>query len=451
MTPHHPGALASALIAMPCGVLAALAVALLPSPAGWLAGAGVTCYLVFLVLPWLCLPAGVLGGGIAASPAAGHDLPTVVLIHSGILLAGALALATRRLVAPSQFRRRRTAVDVPMLILIAAIVLGAGYGLARDNEPYLVMVAAYQVAVIPAYFFLATAGLSARRAVEAAGATFVAALLVVILAGHYKDVGLFSALALTPLMACAGAVSGRRRAGLSAVCAVLAANIMLTEYRTLWVAGGAAVLILLIRGSARVRTTAGVAVAAGGLALLGGAALDPGIGDRWNIVKAGLSDSPGYRQAEAVVGLRAWSEHPLIGAGLGQSSRSVYLEGLGRTDVGPTYHAFWVIVLANLGLVGLLAVLAPLLLAVSAGLRTTSGPALGLAATLCGFLLSATFAAPTDGHWELGLLAALTMLTAHWNDRQSGRKSHPYEGTEHVCSPDLPSREHLLRRGPAYA
>jgi hypothetical protein len=133
-----------------------------------------------------------------------------------------------------------------------------------------------------------------------------------------------------------------------------------------------------------------------------------------------LADPAGYRHAEAVVGLRVWSEHPFLGAGLGQTTRSVYLEGFGLTDVGPTYHAFWMVVLANLGLVGLLAVLAPLLVAVSAGMSTPSGPALGFAATLCGFLCSATFAGPTDGHWELGLLAALTMLTRCWNDRPAG-------------------------------
>lgn len=409
---HHPSALAPALVAASCGVLATLAMSLLPSPAGLATVAGLAGYLAFLLWPWLCLPAGILGGGIAAGPAAGHDLPTVVLIHGGILLAGALALATRRLIVPTQFRRRRTRADALMLVLVAVIALGTGYGLARGNEPYLVVVAAYQVAVIPAYFLLATATLSERHAVRAAGATFVAALVVLTFAERYNDIGLFSALALTPLLAYAGSVSGWRRVGVSAVCTVLAANVMLTEYRTLWVAAGVAVLTLLLRGSARVRMTTGIAVVAGGLALLAGAVLVAGIGDRWNAVRAGVSDSPGYRQAEAVVGLQVWSEHPILGAGLGQTTRGVYLDGFGLTDVGPTYHAFWVIVLANLGLAGLLAILAPLLVAVSAGLRATSGPALGLAATLCGFLLSATFAAPTDGHWELGLLAALAMLTS---------------------------------------
>jgi hypothetical protein len=408
---RHIGALVAGATATSCGVVAVLATSVLPNPDGLLAGAGLACYLVFLVWPWFCLPAGILGGAIAAATVTGSDLPRIVLIHSGILLAGALAVVTRRLVVPSRQQRRRTAADPLMLVLAAVIVLGAGYGLVRNNEPYLVVVAAYQVAVIPAYFFLATASLSARHAVKAAGVSFAAAFAILVFAQQHNDLGLFSALALTPLLACAGSMSGWRRAGVSAVCAALAASVMLTEYRTLWVASGVAVLILLIRGSARVRMTTGIAVLAGGLGLLSGAALDPGMGDRWASVKAGLADPAGYRHAEAVVGLRMWSEHPFLGAGLGQTTRSGYLEGFGLTDVGPTYHAFWVLVLANLGLVGLLAVLAPLLMAVSVGMSTPSGPALGFAATLCGFLFSATFAGPTDGHWELGLLAALTMLT----------------------------------------
>jgi O-Antigen ligase len=405
------GALAAGLVATPCGVVAALAVSVLSHPHGLLAGAGLTCYLVFLLWPWLCLPAGILGGAIAAGSVAGSNLPMIVLIHGGILLAGALALATRWLVAPTRHHpRQRTAADPFMLVLFALIVLGAGYGLARNHEPYLVMVAVYQVAVIPVYFFLTTASLPTRNAVRSASVTFVGALVVLPLGQPHNDAGLFVALALTPLLACVGSLSGWRRIAALAVCGVLAAGVMLTRYRTLWVATGVAMLILVARGSNRVRATTGIALAAGVLVVLGGAALDAGIDGQWAAITAGLTESPGYRRAEAIVGLQVLSEQPFLGAGLGQTSRDLYVEGLGLTDVGPTYHAFWILVLANLGLVGLVAVLAPLLMAARAGLATSSGPALGFAALLCGFLVSGTFAGPTDGHWELGLLAALTML-----------------------------------------
>jgi hypothetical protein len=37
--------------------------------------------------------------------------------------------------------------------------------------------------------------------------------------------------------------------------------------------------------------------------------------------------------------------------------------------------------------------------------------ALAFAALTCGFLVAALVSSPTDGHWELGLLPALTFLT----------------------------------------
>jgi hypothetical protein len=430
---RHAITLTAALAAMSGGVLTALAPAILPSPQGLLVGAGLVCYLVFLIWPWLCIPVGILGGAIVAGQGVPGDyLPWIVTIHSGILLAGALAMLSRRLITPGRPRRQRTAVDSLMLALLAAVVLGAGYGLARGNAPYRVMVASYELAIIPAYFFLATASLRTPRAVRAAGATFVAALLALglaQLAGDPVDLGLFAALALTPVLAYTAATAGWHRAGLLAVCAILAAEVMLSQYRTEWVASGLAVLILLVRGSARIRMTAGFTLAAGGLALAGAVALDGAVARQWAAVVAAITESPGYREAEAVIGLRVVAAYPLLAAGLGQTTPHTYIEGFKVTDVGPIYHMFWVIVLANAGLVGLLAILAPLLLAAGKGLVARSGPALGFAATLCGFLAAAAFAGPTDGHWELGLLAALTMLAQTWKQPETGSANTSVRGS----------------------
>jgi hypothetical protein len=426
-------AVAAALAALAGGVLTALAPAILPSPQGLLVGAGFACYLVFLVWPWFCIPVGILGGAIVAGQGVPGDyLPWIVAIHGGILLAGALAMLSRWLVAPGQPRWPRTAADPFMLALLAAIVLAAGYGLARGNAPYRVMVATYELAIIPAYFFLATASLRTPRAVRAAAVTFVGALVALglaQLAGRPVDLGLFAALALTPVLAGAAGTAGWRRAGLLAVGAILAAEVMLSQYRTVWVASGLAVLILLVRGSARIRMTAAFTLAAGGLTLAGAAALDGGVAKQWAAVVVGIADPPGYREAETVIGLRVLAEHPLLAAGLGQITPHIYVEGFKVTDVGPIYHMFWMIVLANAGLVGLLAILAPLLLAAGRGLTARSDPALGFAATLCGFLASAAFAGPADGHWELGLLAALTLLAQAWKHPAAGSANTSVRGS----------------------
>jgi hypothetical protein len=431
----------AALVAMAGGVLAASAAAILPSPQGWLVSAGLACYLVFLVWPWSCIPVAILGGGFVAGQAVpGGSIAWAVMIHSAVLLAGAFAMLSRWLVAPGRLRRRRTAADPLMLVLAAAIVLGAGYGLARGNKPYLVMVATYELAIVPAYFFLATVSLSTIRAVRSASVLFVGALVAIGLARLGSEVGLLAALALAPLLAGAAAASRWRQAGVLAVCAILAAEVMLSQYRTVWVASGVAVLVLLVCGSARVRTTTGIALAAGGLLLAGAAAVNAPVASKWAAVLSGVADPPGYRQAETLVGLRVLVEHPLFGAGLGQTTPDTYLDGFKVIDVGPMYHAFWMVVLANAGLLGLLAFLVPLLLAAKAGLTARSGPALGFAATLCGFLVSSSFAGPTEGHWELGLLAALTVIARTWNNPALGQTTRPYGGTNRCLRTRPPAR-----------
>jgi hypothetical protein len=107
-----------------------------------------------------------------------------------------------------------------------------------------------------------------------------------------------------------------------------------------------------------------------------------------------------------------FSAQPLFGAGLGQRTPQIYIPGFAVTDVGPVYHAFYVLLLANLGIVGLCLVIWPILRCTWVGLRDRSGPGLAYAGLTAGFLAAALVSSPTDGHWELGLLPALTVLTA---------------------------------------
>ena len=123
-----------------------------------------------------------------------------------------------------------------------------------------------------------------------------------------------------------------------------------------------------------------------------------------------LSRNPGYRLPEAVVGLHTFAESPFIGHGIGQATRKVYLPTFEVADVGPLYHSFWVTIMANLGIVGLACVLWPIFVALRVGTRVREGAPLGFSALMVGWIAGAMFAGPTDGHWELGLLPALTIL-----------------------------------------
>jgi O-antigen ligase len=125
-----------------------------------------------------------------------------------------------------------------------------------------------------------------------------------------------------------------------------------------------------------------------------------------------LASSAGYRLPESGIGWDVFVSRPLFGAGLGQTTPRVYLPGFVVTDVGPVYHAFYVLLLANLGIVGLAVVILPLARLSWQGLAERDSIALPFAALTVGFLAAALVSGPTDGHWELGLLPALTLLSA---------------------------------------
>ncbi len=107
------------------------------------------------------------------------------------------------------------------------------------------------------------------------------------------------------------------------------------------------------------------------------------------------------------MGMPAFLEEPLAGRGLGQVERQVFLPGFRVTDVGPVYHVFYVMLLANGGLIGLALLAWPLAVAA----RRRGDRTLAYRSLLAGFVVAAAFAGPTDGHWELGLIPALILLS----------------------------------------
>ncbi|WP_338894354.1 O-antigen ligase family protein [Streptomyces sp. TG1A-60] len=404
----------AACLAAALGSAGVLSAEVLPGRLSILPAAALLCLVTLVLWPWAVLPVGIVGG-VAATKALGtSDVTFITVLHIGVLAIGCLALLVRRAASAADDRPRRTAVDQAMALLAVIALAGALFGLARGHALHQVLIATYHLGVIPAYFFVTTHTLTNARRMRAAAVLYVtgaAALAAVELTMPGRHGGLLSVLALVPLLVVAGRTRGWRRVGLGALITLFAADTAVAGYRAMWLAAGVGLLVLLVRGTRRVRLSVALAAIGATTLVVCGAAVSAGLRARILLSGEHLDETAGYRTPEATVGLRVFADWPLTGAGLGQTTRDVYLPTFKITDVGPTYHVFWVMILANLGLVGLIAVLWPLLRPLRAALAVREGVPLAFGALLCGFLAAAAFAGPTDGHWELGLLPALTLLT----------------------------------------
>jgi hypothetical protein len=392
------------------GAAVSVALARAPSRSVILGAGALALFTAFVRWPWAVLPASIVGGTLVASLVGAVRVSDVVGLHVGLAALGVAGLLTRRVIDPEWRGRATTSADLPMVLVGIMVVLGAAYGLARGNAPQRVAVAAYEIGVVPVYFFIATSTLSRARHLRAAGAlavTLAAVLALVGLASPGRHGGLFSLIVLPPLLVSSAASSAARRTATLGLAAIFALDVALSGYRAVWLAGAIATLFLLADGPAWLRRIiAGTAIVAA-LMVLGASLVAGGVHSRASTAADALHQPAGYRVSEAAVGVDALLESPLVGGGLGQVSRDVFINDLGRTDVGPVYHVFYVMVLANAGIVGLAIVLWSLWTALRGGRGTR---ARAFRTLLAGFIVAAAFAGPTDGHWELGLLAALTLL-----------------------------------------
>ena len=396
------------------GAVAALVLAERPDGAAPLiATAFVALVAALVVWPWAALPAAIAGGAIVVELLELERVTDSVVVH-GIFLGAALpAVLIRATLAGGHSGRVRTVADKPMLAFATAVALAGLFGLARGNAPYEVAVAGYQLAVVPLYFFLATFTLTTPARLRRAWLLFAvaaSATAIVDFATPGRHGGLLSLLALPAALVAAGELRGGRRALLVAAAALFCLDVALSGHRALWLAGGIATLLLLWRGSGRIRLAAGlvlfVAVVVGVVAAFSAS----GVESRVELAGTRLDASAGYRLPEAELGLDAFLASPILGDGLGQVRHDVYLPDFSVTDVGPVYHVFYVTVLANAGLVGLVLLLWPLLRTLARRTRRHSPLSLAYRALLVGAMAGAAFSGPTDGHWELGLLPALALL-----------------------------------------
>lgn len=407
------------LLGVVASAIAGALVALAPYGNGQYALVGVGAVVVtyaLVVWPWATLPVAVIGGALASQLLGLDRVSPIVAVHLHLVAFGSLAVLLRRGLDRQAPKRVRTPVDVGMLAFAAMIAVGAAYGLSRGNPTHTVLVAVYELGVIPVYFFLATLTLTSARELRKAAALYVtgaAGLALVGLAASGRHGGLFSALALIPcLVAAASTQSMPRRTLLVVGAALFSVDVALSGYRSVWVATAIALALLLVRGTPRVRSlaTGSLLVA---LAIAGAGALSStGFQSRLAVVGHELHASSGYRVPEATIGLKAFLSDPIAGGGLGQVVGRVYVSSFGVTDVGPIYHVFYVTLLANGGILALVALLGALAPALRGSPRRLNPQSLAFRCLLLGALAAAAFAGPTDGHWELGVLPALVLLAA---------------------------------------
>ncbi|MFC6018114.1 hypothetical protein ACFP2T_18130 [Plantactinospora solaniradicis] len=385
-----------------------------PRDLGLLAIAMIGCCVVFIGWPWTVLPTAIVGVLGVTAVLGDNSVRSVLGLHGFLLAAGCVSLVIRRLVLAGAEKRSRTVADLPMVMVVVLIAAAAGYGLLLGNAPLQVLIAGYHFAVIPVYYFLATHTLTSPDRIRSAGVLFVtlsAVLTVASMAVPGRHGGAWALIAAFPLLVLSCRTNGWRRVGLTALAALYLADLVLASYRTIWLLAGVTLLVLFACGSGAVRRAAGGAVAATVLLLAAALAFSEGVRERSSEVFSALGQGAGYRLPEALVGIDTFLSNPLVGAGLGQSTPDVYLSDFKVTEVGPLYHVFYVMILANLGLAGMVALLWPILTALRHGLAERDGMAFAFAALICGFLVAVLFAGPATGHWALGLLPALVLLT----------------------------------------
>jgi hypothetical protein len=415
---RYPAAL---VLPAAAGGLVALALTA-PTPHMAAALGGLTIVGALTIWPWAALPVAVIGGSVASTALGVEGVTSVVAVHTGLLALGFLALGLRRAV-DSSWRRMSTPADVPMLVLAAGVALGGAYGLAVGNAVHEAMVAAYQIAVIPIYFLLATLTLSSRQRLQAAGVLFVAGaatLALAEIATPGRHGGLLSVLALFPTVAAASTARGGRRWVLLALAAALGLDVLLSAYRAIWLAAAVALIVLLARRASGMRSTLLVSLACVLTVAFVAIGLSSAVGARAELVGTALEESSGYRLPEAGIGLQAFLAQPIAGEGFGQVTEDVYVDTFGVVDVGPVYHVFYVTLLANGGLMAVALLMWPLLRAFRHAWRSRSAQVHASLALLAGFVAAAAFAAPTDGHWELGLLPAVALIAVQLEAGRAG-------------------------------
>jgi hypothetical protein len=402
-----------------------------------LAFAGVAALMLLLLAvakPWLSVPLIVVGGAIGDRVLGLGGVTGVIALRGGLIAIACVALAARRLQAEDWGARVRTGADRWAVALAAAVVVSAAWGVASGNQPHQVVVAAYELLVVPVYFFLATLTLNTPERLWAAARVFCAGAVVMaaISFGGSRHGGLLSSIAALGTIALAGETArGRTRAFLVLISAVFLADVALSGYRAVWAATGLGVVLLALFSPGARRALVAVTAVGVSAALLVGYLGGGSIADR---ARSHATASSGYRSSEAEIGLSLLAAAPIVGHGLGRVAPDRYVDTFGYKDVGPVFHAFYMTVAVNLGVTGLVLIGFFLLSALAGRSRLSSFAearlALACRCLLAGWIAAAAFAGPTDGHWELGLLPAVALLFERFSADRRARDDGLHRGTQ---------------------
>lgn len=395
-------------------VLAAAAVVNVPSRILALIIGCLFATAAFAFWPWATLPLGVAGGIVLAGLRPHASVTFVIAVHVGILVIGMLGWCTRATFGAVP-RRVATTLDTPMLSYAVVLLLVTAWGIAVGNQSHKLLVATYELGVIPAYYLVATVTLASRSWLQKAAWLFVfvaTALAVTGFASPGRHGGFPSLIALPVVLFAAGRSHGARRFLLVAIAVILAVDTLLASYRATWLAAAVALLLMLPLAGRRLRRMVVQVIVLSAMTIFVGVLVSPGLDHRLQVLRDELHQTAGYRAAEANVGLHVFWANPLLGNGLGQTRHDVFLPTFRVTDVGPIYHVWYVSILANGGLVLALALGWILIRTIRIGISMRVPWTRILIALTIGFVISAAFGGPTDGHWDLGLLPALVVITA---------------------------------------
>lgn len=166
------------------------------------------------------------------------------------------------------------------------------------------------------------------------------------------------------------------------------------------------------------------------LALLLFDIIQPG-GKGLDFVLYQMTRGEGYRGAERLVAYReVFNNYPIIGAGFGQRYEAMLVGTKGVIRPGPTFHSYYATLLVNMGLIGtILFLLLPLVTTIHV-IKSLKEKAnyigaihknlvLAFLGFYIGWVFTAQFDAPRDGHWLIGLLPALIVSVLNFGENRN--------------------------------
>ena len=381
--------------------------------------------------PELSLVLALTGYGVLDALLPESRLRFQVAMVLALFAVTAAAIMVRHLVPGHQWRRTRTVLDLPVVVITIYAAFSTLLGFMRGHDRSLVVFSSYHVLQWPVYYLIVTYTLNTPERLGLNWALtgsqhLLSTLISVFRSGRGGGVQGWLPVAMALTLLRKPLISG---GWLTVAILICTFSIVRSGFRTIWVHAAVSVLwlavVTVMRRDARLLAVSiGSAVAAAGL--IAAFTLAPQlsgthIGD---VIAESLTRPGGYRLIEAAYGWQAFRESPIIGHGFGHEEKDAWIPDLGAYGTGPVYHLFHLIILTNQGVVGLILVLWLFYRAIFGREGTWlrhhfadhpwAAVGLALQARTVGAFFSAMFAAPRVSHFEWITLPTLSVLCAMW-------------------------------------